>query len=185
MRHFLLVTAAVAGNFSSLRLASFPVVARNDANAIHADGAGDHLPPRLAAGMDRDHRHLHADLHPTPGALQHRSTLLRFACGPEPPDGVPLAAGRDGRLLSEGGGAAARDAQPDLHRDDAVHGDPVFGDIFTLSLPADRPVGAELGVPLMIPASARSRSGGVPNHYNLNQEEEDATFFVRDRHRPW
>jgi len=38
-------------------------------------------------------------------------------------------------FLSEGGGAAARDAEPDLHRDDAVHGDPVFGDIFALPLP--------------------------------------------------
>jgi hypothetical protein len=108
---------------------------------------------------------------------------IRPARGPEPPDGVPLAARGDGRLLPEGGGAAPCDAQPDLHRDDAVHGDPVFGDLPALPVPADRSMGAVLGVPLMIPASMQSRSGGVPNHYNLHQEGKDATFFVCDRHR--
>jgi hypothetical protein len=62
----------------------------------------------------------------------------------------------------------------------------VFGDIFALPLPADRPVGAGLGLQVMTPASApRSWSGGVLNHYNLHQEEEDATFFVCDRRRRW
>ena len=137
-------------------------VDEHDADPVHAPGAGDHLPAGLAAGVDRDHRHLHADLHPAPGALQHRSALLRSARGPEPPDGVPLAAGGDGRLLPEGGGAAARDAEPDLHRDDAVHGDPVFGDLFALHVPADRSVGAVPGVQRMTEASASApgfRSG--------------------------
>ncbi len=47
---------------------------------------------------------------PLLGALQHRSALLRSPRGPEPPDGVPLAAGGHGRLLPEGGGAAPCDA---------------------------------------------------------------------------
>ena len=112
--------------------------------------------------------------------------LLRFARGPEPPDGVPLAAGGDGRVLPEGGGAAPRDAQPDLHRDAAVHGDPDAGDLPALHVPADRFVGSELGVQVMTPASApRSRSGGVLNRYNLHQEEKDAAFFVSDRRRRW
>ena len=39
-------------------------VAGPDAAAVHDPGAGHHLHPRLAARVDRDHRHLHADLHP-------------------------------------------------------------------------------------------------------------------------
>jgi len=39
----------------------------------------------------------------------------------------PVAAGRDGRLLPEGGGAAARDAEPDLRGHDPVHDDPGAG----------------------------------------------------------
>jgi hypothetical protein len=34
-----------------------------DATAIHDPGAGHHLSARLAARMDGDHHHLHADLH--------------------------------------------------------------------------------------------------------------------------
>ncbi len=42
-----------------------------DASAVHAARPGDHLHSRLAARMDRDHRHLHADLHPAARPLQH------------------------------------------------------------------------------------------------------------------
>ena len=38
-------------------------VARPDAAAVHDPRAVHHLHPRLAARVDRDHRHLHADLH--------------------------------------------------------------------------------------------------------------------------
>ena len=110
-------------------------VARHDAGAIHAPGAGHHLPARLAAGVDRDHRHLHADLHPAAVALQHRSALLRPAGGAQPADSVPVAAGGDGRVLPEGRGAAARDAEPDLPGDDAVHGDPGARDIPAVHVP--------------------------------------------------
>ena len=78
--------------------------------------------------------------------LQHRSALLRPVGGAKPADSLPVAAGGDGRLLPEGRGAAARDAEPDLHRDDALHGDPGSGDLFTLHVPTDRSVGAGLGV---------------------------------------
>jgi hypothetical protein len=96
----------------------------HDAAAVHAPQPVHHLHPRLAAGMDRDHRHLHADLHPAAGALQRRSAVLRPAGGAQPADGLPLAAGGDGGLLPEGRVAAARDAEPDLRRHDALHGHP-------------------------------------------------------------
>ena len=54
--------------------------------------------------------------------VQHRPAVLRAAGGAQPADGVPVAAGGDGRVLPQGRGAAARDAEPDLRRDDAVHG---------------------------------------------------------------
>jgi hypothetical protein len=38
-------------------------LAQHDAAAVHAAQPVHHFHPRLAAGMDRDHRHLHADLH--------------------------------------------------------------------------------------------------------------------------
>ncbi len=83
---------------------------------------------------------------PLLATLQHRSALLRAPRGPEPPDGVPLAAGGDGRLLPEGGGAAPRELEPDLRRDAALHGDPDAGDLFALHVPADRSVGSVVGV---------------------------------------
>ena len=121
-------------------------VDEHDTDPVHAPGPGDHLPPGLAPGVDRDHCHLHADLHPAFGELQHRSALFRFARGPESPDGVPLAAGGDGRLLPEGGGATPCYAQPDLHRDAAVHGDPDSGDLSALHVPADRSVDSVAGL---------------------------------------
>ena len=42
---------------------------------VHDPVAGDHLRARLAAGMDRDHRHLRADLPAAAEALQHRPVL--------------------------------------------------------------------------------------------------------------
>ena len=89
-------------------------VAGPDAAAVHDPGAGHHLHPRLAAGVDRDHRDLHADLHSAAAALRHRSAVLRPAGGAQPADRVPVAAGGDGGVLPEGRVAAARDAEPDL-----------------------------------------------------------------------
>jgi hypothetical protein len=76
-------------------------VARIDAAAIHDPGADHHL-PGLAARVDGDHRHLHADLHSAAREVQHRSAVLRPAGRAEPADCIPAAAGRDGRVLSEG-----------------------------------------------------------------------------------
>jgi TRAP-type mannitol/chloroaromatic compound transport system permease large subunit len=97
-------------------------LARPDTRAVHAPRPGHHLPPGMAARVDGDHRDLHADLHSAARQVQHRPALLRLARGAEPADGVPLSAGRDGRVLPEGRSAAARDAERDLPRDDAVHG---------------------------------------------------------------
>ena len=99
-------------------------VARHDAPAVHDPGAVHHLPAGVAARVDGDHHHLHADLHPAAPALQHRSAVLRVAGRAQPADGVPLAAGGNGGVLPQGRVAPARDAQRDLRGHDAVHGDP-------------------------------------------------------------
>ena len=52
---------------------SLGAVDGHDTRAIHDPRADHHLPARLAARVDRDHRHLHADLHPAAAALRHRS----------------------------------------------------------------------------------------------------------------
>ena len=84
---------------------------------------GHHLRARLAAGMDRDHRDLRADLPAIAQALQHRPDSVGHAGVREPAGSVPVAAGRHVRVLSEGGGAKARHPQPDLRRHDALHAD--------------------------------------------------------------
>ena len=43
------------------------------AHSVHDRQPGNHLPARLAAGMDRDHHHLRSDLPAAAEALQHRS----------------------------------------------------------------------------------------------------------------
>ena len=85
--------------------------------------AAHHLPARVAARVDRDHRHLLPDLHPAPEPLRRRPDPVRHDGGGEPPGRVPVAARGDVGVLLEGRGAEARDAQPDLRGDDAVHAD--------------------------------------------------------------
>ena len=75
------------------------------AGAVHAAVAGDHLRARLAARMDRDHRHLRADLPAAAEALQHRPDPVGHAGVRQPAGGVPVAAGGDVGVLSEGRGA--------------------------------------------------------------------------------
>ena len=70
--------------------------------AVHDPVAGDHLRARLAARMDRDHRHLRADLPAAAQALQHRPDPLGHAGVRQPAGGVPVAAGRDVGVLPEG-----------------------------------------------------------------------------------
>ena len=83
---------------------------------VPAADPGHHLPARLAAGMDRDHHHLRADLPAAASHLRHRSDLLRHPGCAEHPDGVQHAAGGDGRVLSQGRGAAAGEAHRHLLR---------------------------------------------------------------------
>ena len=88
---------------------------------LHAAGAGDHLPARLAAGVDRDHHHFRANLSAFARRLRDRSLVLRCHGGAQPPDIVPLAARRHGSVLSQGRRAAAGYDQRDIPRRDALH----------------------------------------------------------------
>src|SRR5262245_18757118 len=98
--------------------------------------------------MDRDHRHLHADLPATPEDLQHRSLVLRAVGGAQHPDLVPVATGRDGAVLSQGRGARLGQHQRHLPRRAALYVDCDHIDDHALHLPADRPVVAEPALPL-------------------------------------
>ena len=61
----------------------------------------------------------------------------------------------NGRVLSEGRSAAPRDAEPDLHRNDAIHGDPVPRYSPAIPVPADRIVGAEFDLQMRTTAAHR------------------------------
>ena len=102
-------------------LGKLGAVAQHDAGPVHDPVAGDHFHPGLAAGMDRDHRDLRAYLPADAEALQHRPDPVGRAGVREPAGGVPVAAGGDVGVLSEGRRAQARHAQPDLLRHDALH----------------------------------------------------------------
>jgi hypothetical protein len=108
--------------------------------------AGDHLRARLAAGVDRDHRDLRADLPAVAEALPDRRGAVGHDRVREPAGRLPLAAGRDVRLLPEGGLAPARHAEPDIRRDDAVHADryPLYG--YHVHLARHDAVAAELSL---------------------------------------
>ena len=58
-----------------------------------------HLHSRLAARMDRDHRHIRADLPAAARSFRHRSVVLRTADRAQHPDLVPVAAGGNGAVL--------------------------------------------------------------------------------------
>jgi hypothetical protein len=122
---------------------------------------------RMAARMDRDHRHLRADLPAAAEALQHRSDPVGHARFRELAGRVPLPAGRHVGLLSQGRLAAPRHAQPDIRRHDAIHaGDhPVHGD--HVSVARHDVVAAELSLRQLAPTSSmksitsQERSGNV------------------------
>jgi tripartite ATP-independent transporter DctM subunit len=61
------------------------------AHPVPDHGAVYHLPPGLAAGMERDHHHLRADLSAAAGLLRDRPALLRDPRGAQPADLVPDA----------------------------------------------------------------------------------------------
>jgi TRAP-type mannitol/chloroaromatic compound transport system permease large subunit len=95
--------------------------AQHDADPVHDPVDGDHLRARMAAGMDRDHRDLRADLPAHAETLQHRSDPVGHAGLRELAGGVPVTARGDVGLLSEGCRAQARHAEPDFLRHDALH----------------------------------------------------------------
>ena len=95
-------------------------VAQPVADRLPAAHAGHHLPARLAAGMDRDHHHLRADLPAAARRLRHRPDLLRHPGGAQHADRLQHAAGGDGGVLPQGRGAAAREADRHLQRRAAV-----------------------------------------------------------------
>ena len=114
------------------------------ARAVHDPVAGDHLHPRLAARMDRDHHHLRADLSAAVEAFRHRPGPLGHARLREPAGRLPVAARGDVGLLSQGRFAAARHDQPDIRRHDALYADrdPVHG--HHVHLARHDPMAAEL-----------------------------------------
>src|SRR5229473_3433578 len=118
--------------------------AQHDTCAVLAPVAGDHLRARLAARMDRNHHHLRAYLPADVEALQHRPDPVGYTRVRELAGGVPVAAGRDVGVLSQGRLTEACHAQPDLRRHDALHADRylVHGD--HVSLAGDDAVAAEL-----------------------------------------
>src|SRR5205085_3773646 len=114
----------------------------HDSHPVH------HLRAGLAVGMDRDHRHLHADLPAAVEDVQHRSIVLRAVGRAQYSDLVPIAAGRDGAVLSQGRGTGLGQHQRHFPRRDAVHDHRHRLDDHALYLPANRPVAAESGLPL-------------------------------------
>src|SRR6185295_11760914 len=91
------------------------------APAVHDPFAGRHFRARLAARMDRDHRHFRADFPSAPEALQHRPSFVGCARVREFAGGLLVTAGGDVGLLSEGRLAQARHVESDLRRHDALH----------------------------------------------------------------
>ena len=105
-----------------------------------------HLPARLAAGMDRDHHHLRADLPAAARRLQSRPDLLRHSGGAQHADRIQHSAGRDGGVLSQGRGAAVGEADGHLQRRVAVRVHGVRHNGAGLHLPRARTLAA--GLPL-------------------------------------
>jgi TRAP-type mannitol/chloroaromatic compound transport system permease large subunit len=134
------------------------------AGAVHDSGADHHLSAGLAAGMDRDHRHLHAHLCTAPVPLRYQPAFLRTACGAQPADGIPVAAGGHGGFLPERGVAPPRDVEPDLPRDDAVHGDPGGGNRAPVPVSINRLVAALSGVQQLIRPRLGAPAFENPSH---------------------
>jgi TRAP-type mannitol/chloroaromatic compound transport system permease large subunit len=104
-------------------LESCGVVPPANPSAVHDRVAGDHLPPWLAARVDRDYRDLRADLPAHAKALQHRSGAVGRSGFRQSTGGIPVAAGSDGGVLSEGCCSAACEPEPDILRHDALYVD--------------------------------------------------------------
>jgi hypothetical protein len=110
---------------------------------VPAAVAGHHLRARLAAGVDRDHHHLHPDLPADAAALRHRPHPVRRACRAQPADRIPVATDGHVGVLLEGCQPAVGLAHADLQWLHAVRlrGGPDHGD--HLRLPRHRNVVAQ------------------------------------------
>ncbi len=145
---------------------------------VHAPGAGDHLCPRLAAGVDGDHRHFHSDLFAVARPFPRRSAAVRHHGGRESAGRVPFSAGGDVGLLSQGRLATARNAQPDLRRHDALHADraPLSGDHVCLAghdaLAAEFPLRKLIGAEKRV--DKRSHAPCSDSHAWLNPHSKKA-----------
>ena len=104
--------------------------------------ASNQLLARLAFGVDRDHRHLHADFPTADRPFPNRSAVLRHHGCAQLADGILVAAGGDGRLLLKGGRATARNAESNFCRHDAVYGHPSLRDVPALHVAGNRAVAA-------------------------------------------
>ena len=82
----------------------------------------DHLPARLAAGVDRDHHHLRADLPAAAATFRHRPAVLRHPGRAQPADRVPAPPMAMSAYYLKGIAPPHVDADPDLQRLHAVHG---------------------------------------------------------------
>src|SRR5690606_18259561 len=100
-----------------------------------------------------------AHLPATGEPLRHRPAVLRPARGPEPADGLPVTARGHVGLLSEGGLATPRHAEPDLPGHVALHGNPDPGHRAHVPLPGHRPLAA--GSALLILKTTSHRSGAA------------------------
>jgi TRAP-type mannitol/chloroaromatic compound transport system permease large subunit len=164
-------------------------VDESHADAVHDPVAGDHLHPRLAAGMDRDHRDLRADLPADAQALRHRPDPVGRAGVRESAGGVPVAAGGDVGVLSERRRAEACHAQPDLRGHDAVHADRDRLHGADVSVAGHDAVAAELSVRELTqkrdrPEHVSGRSDvsitWIPGRSAVNCGHERLQFPVRD-----
>src|SRR5206468_4219465 len=155
-------------------------VAEHDAGAVHDPRPADHLHPGLAARVDRDHRDLHADLHPALAALRHRPAVLWAARGAESANGLPVPAGGDGGVLPERRLAAARHAQPDIRGHDAVHGYPGDCRGVAVPVPGDRPVAAP-GVVRSLRSSLDGKGNLKPKILVTRATFEDVIAELRER----
>jgi len=118
-----------------------PAGAESHARAVLAGHAADHLHPGLAAGVERDHHHLRADL-PAPAAgVWHRSDPLWHPDRHQPADLVLDATDGHVRLLPQGRGAQGIAAGHDFQGLHAIcrHGASDPGNDLHLSCDGDLP----------------------------------------------
>jgi hypothetical protein len=98
--------SAVFAILGGQQLVEHGAVAQPVADPVHAAFAGDHLHTGLAARMDRDHRHFRADLSCRCSSTSNRPDPLGNTGLRQPSGRVPVAAGGDVGVLSEGRVAA-------------------------------------------------------------------------------